>query len=75
MTEQHIREPEDAGHWEGQTFVFDEPLKIMVDDGDEITLRRIDTSSMELEDGISVEDVISALLNPVKVATLDEDPE
>lgn len=49
----------DAGHWEDQVFVFDEP----VDMGTGKLMRRVDVSGAELGPDITPEDVIHALLN------------
>ena len=74
MGEQHdfLVRPSSVGHWEGKTFVFDEEHEIMVD-GEKIILRRLDTEGMVAEDGITADDVISAILNPAFVDGIHAD--
>lgn len=60
-----LRRPEDHGHWDGMTFVFEPPARVPTDDG-EITMREFDTSTMTLPNGVTRDDVIRALLNPTR---------
>ncbi len=55
------RDPADYGSWEGDVFVFNEPVDI----GGGHQMQRLDTSQMVVEEGITREDVIHALLNPI----------
>ena len=57
-------DPEKAGHWDGDTFVFNETVEVPVDGGGTVLMSRLDTSTMELAEGITRDDVILAILNP-----------
>lgn len=52
----------DHGHWEGNLFHFDPP--IILPDGK--VMRVIDLAGAELGEGITGEDVIHVLLNPME---------
>lgn len=69
-TEGSMKTPEDNGYWVGDTFVFDPPTQIQDEaTGDVRTIREIDFTGMVLEDGITREDVVHAMLNPVRVTS------
>lgn len=59
--------PEDAGHWDGDRFIFDHPLIMRDQYGRDQTMRVLDCSRMQLDEGITREDVLHALLNPEHV--------
>lgn len=61
MSDQPHRDPKDWGHWEGDVFVFNEPVEF----GPGQVVTRLDTSQMVVEDGVTRDDVIHALLNPI----------
>lgn len=59
--------PDEAGFWDGDVFKFHEPLQV----GDKI-LHSVSFVDYEEADGITREDVLSALLNPAKLVWADE---
>lgn len=59
--------PNEAGFWDGDVFKFHEPLQV----GDKI-LHSVSFVDYEEADGITREDVLSALLNPVKLVWADD---
>lgn len=71
MTENHpnLIKVEDAGRWIGHTFHFNESL-VAVGDGVMIA-KSICVPPDSLEEGITRDDVISALLNPIGPITTE----
>lgn len=67
---EHHVQVDDAGHWQGDVFVFTPPIRMNGATGP-VTMGRLDMSDAQLADGVSREDVISAFLNPI--AAVDED--
>lgn len=62
------------GHWEGDTFVLAEPLRIETVDGPPFIVHKIDFSVIILPEGITREETLEAMLDPAVVAyPLDED--
>lgn len=56
---------EDYGHWEGMTFVFNEPREI----GGQI-IEKIDMSMMQMPDEtITPADIVAAFLDPIATIT------
>ena len=68
-TPENLINVEDAGHWEGDTLHFNEPL-VSIGDG-VMVAKGITIPPDALEDGITRDDVISALLNPIVPFTSD----
>lgn len=64
----------DAGRWDGDRFVFDPPLVRLDDDGQPCTIQELDCARMSLPDGITRDDVVHALLNPVDADSAPGDP-
>lgn len=60
--------PEDVGHWQGEDFVFNEPMMI----GGR-PMARLVTKGMRLEPGITRDDVIHALINPQAMNRLEQE--
>jgi len=70
------KEPDDHGYWVGNTFVLDPPTQIEDEHTHEVrTVRELDFSGMVLSDGITREDVVTAILNPVRAFVSEEDPD
>lgn len=62
--------PDELGTWDGDVFRFHEPI----DTGDRI-IEAITFTDYEEADGITREDVISALINPIKMVWIDPESE
>lgn len=66
-----FRPIEGAGHWDGDEFVFHEPVEMYVDrDEQPKRMRRLNFAGMTLTDGITREDVVHAMLNALHVEPL-----
>lgn len=60
-----MRRPEDHGRWEGDTFHFEPPVELPDGRGGTKTVRSVMMDGAMLEDGISKDDVIHAMLNQI----------
>lgn len=60
--------PEDVGQWDGDRFIFNEPVVVGTVDGAELTMRIVEFGPDSLRpEGVTREDVIHALLNPIEI--------
>ncbi len=60
--------PEDVGYWDGDDFVFFQPRMV----GDRV-MTRLKTGGMQMGPGITREDVIHALINPVAMQRMERE--
>jgi len=65
MTEAH-----EVGHWEDDVFILDHEIAVEDEHGHQVELRRIDFSRMKLPEGITREDVLHVMLNPIEVRSM-----
>lgn len=61
---------DEAGHWQGTRFIFNEPIKIKSAGGKEAIVAQIETAGMVLEEGMEPDDVIHALINSMHAEEL-----
>lgn len=61
---------EEAGYWEGERFIFNEPIEVATENGKVITMTELDTTGMTLQDGIERDDVVHAIINQVHAQEL-----
>lgn len=57
--------PDDAGHWEGDVYVFTPPIVQVDETGRKLVMQRADFSLAVLPEGVTRDDVVHALLNPI----------
>lgn len=65
MGEQHnfFIDPDTLGNWVGEIFVFEEPFMLRDANGGEYPVQQINTTGMVLQDGITRDDVVHAMIN------------
>lgn len=63
MENEGLIDPLTVGHWEGMTFRFDQPVFMTDEEGRQHTMTAIELEGMTMEEGITPDDVISALVN------------
>lgn len=62
-----MKEPEDYGHWDGDVFVFDSEVPIIMSDTKRPRIvKRLDFSEVKLPPDVTRDDVVHAMLNPVQ---------
>lgn len=62
-----MREPEDCGHWEGDVFVFHEPVEIFMSDTKrKKTVAKLDFTGYRLPKNVNREDVVYVMINSVQ---------
>lgn len=61
-------EIEKYGHWEGDQFVLNELRRIRTEFGVPITIGVIDFSGVVIPEGVTREELVSAMLNPETVS-------
>ncbi len=66
MTNETYTKPEDVGYWEDEEFVFFQPYNL----GGK-TVTRLQTQGMKLGPGITRDDVIHALINPMLIERME----
>lgn len=60
-----MKDPKDHGYWDGDVYHFTPPLEFAGKDDLPHTVRSIDLTQLALGEGISRDDVVHAMLNPV----------
>jgi hypothetical protein len=60
-------DPLALGHWDGDEFHFDEPFTTTDEDGNPLSIRVLHTEFATLQDGITKQDVVNAIVNSVHV--------
>lgn len=69
-----MKDPKDHGYWAGDVFHFTPPLEFNNEDGLTRTVAAVDLSQMILTEGVSRDEVIEALLNPLH-HTIEGEPD
>ena len=66
---------EEYGRWEGTKFIFHEPLEYVDQDGKAGRLATLETAGMQLAPGLTRDEVIEALIQPIKRVFRENDTE